>query len=261
MKRGVPNHEKTLHLQLLLGIPKPHAVGILQMLWFYAARFTPQGNLGIRTDEEIAIGCGWDHTDAPTLIKALTNARWLDEDPKHRLVVHDWAQECDRAVHAWLFRRGMCFICGTVPEETSLSKAERKRVKRRNNQLAIPGFESDDPDARFKAFYTAYPRKVNPHRAEKAYHRHVCASNHADILKALTNHIAYWKRTKRPKDAIPHPSTWLNAKAWQSELDTNPNAPLELAEDEGHGDYQLPDPNEPTQEQINAALGLQEHEQ
>jgi hypothetical protein len=46
MKRGTPEHPKTAHLMAALSIPRPYAVGILELLWHFTARYAPRGDVG-----------------------------------------------------------------------------------------------------------------------------------------------------------------------------------------------------------------------
>ena len=59
MKRGTPDHPKTLRLARLLGIPQAAAVGILEMLWHFTGKYAVQGDIGRFQDGEIAQAAGW----------------------------------------------------------------------------------------------------------------------------------------------------------------------------------------------------------
>jgi hypothetical protein len=93
------------HLAELLNIPLAHAVGIMEMLWHFAARHAPQGDIGKYTDRQIADAVGWQRptgtrgvTPECRLSDALVEAKWLDRVSGHRLVVHDWKDHCDESV-------------------------------------------------------------------------------------------------------------------------------------------------------------------
>ena len=120
MKRGTPEHPKTLALMEELGVSKPTAVGLLELLWHFTARFAPRGDIGRFGNRAISSAVGWDG-DPDALIAALVKCRWLDEDKEHRLIVHDWSEHADSAVRMWLARRGLEFVDG--------SPACRKAVK------------------------------------------------------------------------------------------------------------------------------------
>jgi hypothetical protein len=109
MKRGTPRHPKILELCELLGIKLALAVGLLELLWHFAAEFAPRGNIGRYPDKHIARALGWGGPPAK-LITALTTARWIDEDAVHRLVIHDWHDHADEAVRKKLRRAGQSFL-------------------------------------------------------------------------------------------------------------------------------------------------------
>jgi hypothetical protein len=95
MKIGAISHPKMHHLASLLGECRRSAIGLLTLLWYWAAEHAVQGDVGKWPDSAIARGCDWD-SDPAELINALVAARWLDRDPVHRLLIHDWAEHCER---------------------------------------------------------------------------------------------------------------------------------------------------------------------
>ena len=60
MKRGTPEHPKMLLLASTLEINNYAAVGLMECLWHFTARYAPQGNIGKYTDEIIAHKIGWE---------------------------------------------------------------------------------------------------------------------------------------------------------------------------------------------------------
>ena len=110
MKRGTSSHPKTLALARALDVDVAQAMGILEMLCnHFAPAYCPQGDIGKWSDLEIAEGL---QTTLPAerLVPALVRARWLDEHPKHRLVIHDWAVHSDRGVKNRLRSWGVEFV-------------------------------------------------------------------------------------------------------------------------------------------------------
>ena len=83
-------------------------------------------------------------------------------------------------------------------------------------------------DARFDAFWQAYPRKVGKDAARKAFDKR---KPDAALLALMLDAIAKQARSDAwLKDAgqfIPHPSTWLNEGRWMDE-ETEPAAPTPL---------------------------------
>lgn len=130
MKRGTPEHPKTRALARALAVPLAQAVGHLEMLWHWTARFAPTGAVGRFGASVIAESCAWQG-DPDVLIAAMTGAdsRWLDTDEQHGLIVHDWPQHADDAVHRQLARSGTRFANGDVPRLTRLSTEERKEAE------------------------------------------------------------------------------------------------------------------------------------
>src|SRR5207253_3273555 len=106
MKRGTPEHGKTLHLADVLGCERAEAVGLLELLWHFTARSAPQGDVGKFSNRQIVTGL-YSSRDPDAVIAALQHTGWLDPHPRHRLIVHDWAHHLDQAVHKMLQRRGL----------------------------------------------------------------------------------------------------------------------------------------------------------
>jgi len=111
--RAVPDHPKFADLKARLNRPKYVALGCLEAIWHFAGRFTPQGNIGKYTDHAIEAWVEWDGAPGE-LIDALRGAGWIDTDPVHRLLVHDWAQHADKATKQSLGRVKLKFCVPTV---------------------------------------------------------------------------------------------------------------------------------------------------
>lgn len=107
--RAVPEHPKFMRLKAILKLGKAQALGYLECVWHFCGRYTPQGDIGKYTDEEIEAWCEWDGEEG-ALIAALVKARWIDRHPDHRLVVHDWHKHADDATRLALKRAGQRFI-------------------------------------------------------------------------------------------------------------------------------------------------------
>lgn len=109
MKRGTPRHPKMYALAEALGIPLPYAVGIMEMLWHYAAVNTPRGDIGSQPDEAIKQACVFARK-ATVLVDALVSSGWLDRDPEYRLILHDWPDHCEGVVIKLLEHRKHDFL-------------------------------------------------------------------------------------------------------------------------------------------------------
>lgn len=125
MKRGTPDHPKTLWLKAGLKISKREAVGILEMLFHFVARCAPQGDIGKWTDRQIAEGVDWDG-DPALLVAQLVDAGYLDADRKFRLLVHDWAEHADNSVKKYLKRQGLEFLAASGRVQTKAGRVLNK---------------------------------------------------------------------------------------------------------------------------------------
>jgi len=79
----------------------------------------------------------------------------------------------------------------------------------------------------FGGFWTAYPRKKAKGDAEKAWKQIGGAERTEAILAGLKTSKADW--TNRAPDKIPYPATWLRARGWEDEPDSQ--ADVEDVED------------------------------
>ncbi len=128
MKRGTPDHPKTLRLMEELQCSKVVAVGVLELLWHFTSTYAPRGDIGRFTAVQIAKAIGWDG-DPTDLVLKLTSCRWLDRYRRNGLLVHDWPEHADDAVHMSLARRGVRFATGAVPSMRRFSEPERKKLE------------------------------------------------------------------------------------------------------------------------------------
>lgn len=109
LKRGTPDHPKTHRLARALGISRAQAVGHLELLWHWTAKFAPRGDVGRFQDVDIEQGAGWEGPEGQ-LVDSLEAEGWLDVHGEVRLVVHDWHEHADDAVKKALARKGLAFF-------------------------------------------------------------------------------------------------------------------------------------------------------
>jgi hypothetical protein len=107
VKRACHAHPKLYDLADALGISRTHAVGILESLWHLTGTQRIHGDIGTLTNRQIARALDWPDPDR--LIKALVESGWVDENPVHRLVVHNWHKHCDEWVRKAVARSGSPF--------------------------------------------------------------------------------------------------------------------------------------------------------
>jgi len=129
MKRGTPEHPKLLMLASNLGVPKYAAVGLLESLWHFTARYAPLGDVGKYPAQLIAQSIGWEGKPE-TLTNGLVETGWLDRQDQNGLLIHDWSTHADDSVHMANARRGHYFADGTKPRMSRLTKVERRAAEK-----------------------------------------------------------------------------------------------------------------------------------
>lgn len=128
MKRGTIGHPKTLDLQAKLGVGLAQTLGHLEALSHFTAQYARVGDIGRWPNGAIAKGCLWDG-EPDVFVRALTDSRWLDECDTHRLVVHDWPDHADDAVHMAVARDREWFANGATPRLGKISGSERAEIQ------------------------------------------------------------------------------------------------------------------------------------
>lgn len=249
MRRGGPQHPKVAALASALGLPRYAAVGLLECLWHFAATYTPRGDVGRYSDAAIAGGVWWEG-DPAQLVDALRGYGFLDPDPEHRLLIHDWHQYADQAVQRQLTRLGTWFVGQRKPIAKASSQrlsptrvpASRRLASRARARLPmslpqeggadapcapIPGLEAQQlplpsttasataTRAGFDVFWKAYParrgRKDGKQAALDQWMRlRPDAAFQARILMAVAS---YTKDNELPLDA----ERWLKRRRWEDE--------------------------------------------
>lgn len=90
---GLRDHPKTARLRRRLGVSLPTAVGLVSLVWGWAVRYAPDGDLSRFDADVIADAAGWDD-DAGVFVRALVSAGFLNED----LHIHDWQAYAGRLI-------------------------------------------------------------------------------------------------------------------------------------------------------------------
>lgn len=119
-KRTTLEHPKFARLKLVLSLDKFAVLGVLETLWQMVGRYTPQGNIGKYSDEEIEAWMEW-RGEPGSLVSALVKCGWLDVCSTHRLVVHDWADHIDHTTATALKRAKLEPVKAQVLEQCSHS--------------------------------------------------------------------------------------------------------------------------------------------
>ncbi len=135
MKRGTIEHPKTAALADSLGVELLTAVGLLEALWHFTAKYARLGDVGKFTDQAIADGVHW-RGNADDLMRALVSCRFVDEDPTHRLLIHDWADHADGSVRKALKRadEGFAEPTGHIGDHRPPLESDRMAVKNFNTE-------------------------------------------------------------------------------------------------------------------------------
>jgi hypothetical protein len=83
-------HPKTRKLARLLGVPIPTAIGHLHLLWHFALKYAPDGELSRFDWDDIENGVMWEGTPDEFCAQCIA-AGWLDlDDVTEVLSIHDW---------------------------------------------------------------------------------------------------------------------------------------------------------------------------
>lgn len=108
MKIGTTELVKFRQLKRAFGLPHFTAVGLLESIWMFAAKNSPQGDIGKHSNEDIACMIEWDR-DPDELIDNLVKYQWFDTHPEHRLTIHDWSDHAPNWLKGNLASHGKQF--------------------------------------------------------------------------------------------------------------------------------------------------------
>tara|TARA_R100001594_G_scaffold77470_1_gene112077 strand:+ start:197 stop:604 length:408 start_codon:yes stop_codon:yes gene_type:complete len=85
--------------------------------------------------------------------------------------------------------------------------------------LSRQGFIMPDfKEITFDEFYKLYPRKVGRFMANKSFKK-LSRRDKMLAYDGLLNYIRFWEHNKTEKQFIPHPSTWINQRRWEDEIE------------------------------------------
>ena len=132
MKNCCMGHLKTEALVKALGLRKYEAIGILECLFQFAQSSAKEGNIGKYSNLQIALAMGWVDgdvdkglDDADRLIDALLTCGFLDNDPDHRLIIHDWEEHAPNYVKDNLRKKRSRAKSKSVTDSPVLSESVR----------------------------------------------------------------------------------------------------------------------------------------
>lgn len=102
-------------------------------------------------------------------------------------------------------------------------KKKIEMLKEENNKLKSllkENTNGDFNDLLFNKFWNAYPKKVSKGNVEKWFNKNKPSE---ELVNEMITKINLLKNTEQWKNAdgkyIPYPSTWLNAKGWEDEIE------------------------------------------
>lgn len=136
--RAVDDHPKLSRLKSLLKCGRGEALGYLEATWHFAGRYTPQGNIGKYSDEEIEAWIEWAG-EPGKLIQALLTAGWLDKSVSHRLIVHHWHDHADDATKLALKRKSLDFVTNVPDYVPTVSGQDSDAVDDISIESGLPG--------------------------------------------------------------------------------------------------------------------------
>jgi hypothetical protein len=166
MKRGTPDHPKVLMLANKLKMPRFCAVGLLECLWHFTARYAAQGDIGKYGNDNIAAAVDW-RKDPDDLIEALVATKFLDRSEKYRLVVHDWSDHSDDTCNTYLLRANLCYCDG---------KPARRKDNRTKKENKSPDAVGTNPDMREKC-----PVNQNQYQNQNHTHHQAVREGESDL--------------------------------------------------------------------------------
>lgn len=239
MKRGTPTHPKMFTLSKLLGIPLPHAVGIMEILWQFTANYAPQGDIGKFTDDEIANAVHWEG-NSTELVENLIHSRWVDRCDHKRLIIHDWVDHCEDSVKKRVKRNNLEFfspvtgkcldMSGRVGDYLpDMSRLPKPLPKPKPKPLPLPTTTSSMTTIEVEEYakvlekaiqlYEAYPLKKNRETSIAVIKKHLLAQP-GDFDRMLAGVVAFaaseYVRTC-PKERLIRPDNWFAAGKWDDD--------------------------------------------
>ena len=79
-------------------------------------------------------------------------------------------------------------------------------------------FNEDVIEITFEDFYKLYPKKVSRQNAERSFKK-LSEKDKVLAYKGLEKHLKFWRSTGKEIQYISHPSTWINQRRWEDELE------------------------------------------
>lgn len=135
MKLSAPDTLKFKKMKMRLKLPHWQAVGVLESIWMFTQRNSPQGDIGRHSNEDIAAAIEWDD-DPDKLMAVLTECGFIDACEESRLVVHDWKDHAPNWLLGNLAKYKKTIKIG-VSAEQRFEQSATKRAKQATEQAAM----------------------------------------------------------------------------------------------------------------------------
>ena len=106
--------------------------------------------------------------------------------------------------------------CGN-DKESNTYKGNTVEEKQTGDSPLTPRAEKpQEITSRFERFYSAYPRKQNRAAAERAFKK---LNPDDELLETMITAIENQKKSESWSNGyVPHPSTWINGRRWEDEI-------------------------------------------
>lgn len=218
------------------------AVGIMESLWAWAARYAPRGDIGRWSDAAIARGVSWELPPAD-LIDILLRSRWIDiaEHP-FRLVIHDVKDHASNAWRQKLEDNGWTWWDGSPPRKYKLQKNKKAKKTIYSQKPSEQIDAKAKVDAAFDAWWNHVWLRVGKQAARRAFPaalKYICSARGVKGDEA-TQFLIEQAEAERNRHLVPgnelrarlHPANWLIGRRWEDEIkEFHQKSPRRAAED------------------------------
>jgi len=218
--RAVIEHPKFTRLKVLLGLNKSCTLGYLEGLWHFTGRYTPNGHIGKYEVEEIEAWLEWNGEDG-RLIEAMVKSRWIDLDPVHGLIVHDWNKHADDATKLALKRSNCSFVVPTCSDNCPDTVATPSR-------LPEPEPEPEPEPDRASPFVKPSPMQVCEYMTDRGFPD---PSLNSEAFMAFYNGNGWMAGRNKMKDWKACVATWETRMKSDGRWDAKPKKTKELYHD------------------------------
>lgn len=224
MKKECIKHPKTYDLCARLNCDRPAALGYLTLLWDFTQDAAICGDVGKWPNGSIARACDWTG-DPSEFVESMILAGWIDISKKHRLVIHDWPDHCERWVHLKLNKLKLAFVQPDIIEPT-IERTIEATVEPSVNGIAGPS--TDDTHTRARA--QARRRVTEPNLAEPSRTKPSQTLSSPQGDGQLLEWIDWWNDL-RAEGLVPHgvdrsPPSQAVVKAWKRSQSAKDLVPL-----------------------------------